>query len=319
MPARISEAVKSAVILQWFDGFARDTIAVNNDLSGGGVTNIISEWKKGLGSSVADDLREFVVALKKFGITPAQCASGCRVEKIMINLGVNEDGFEVFILEIYNRCKDLGLTPENIASQLRDLLEFSTSGVIPFSQIPNYIKEKADEKEKLEQEIKNLELKIGMLTLEQSDRESLRDQALQDERMTATELKSYSDLRTELRKAGIPIDEISKFANAVNGIRQYGYDVGKVISEFSESQSLKTRHKMLQDNVRLLQNESNYLGQKCSSLENTVNSHEKIISIFKDLDGMGFGLEELKLLWNTINEITVANNIPLIEAQRKVL
>ena len=80
MPARISEAVKSAVILQWFDGFARDTIAVNNDLSGGGVTNIISEWKKGLGSSVADDLREFVVALKKFGITPAQCASGCRVE-----------------------------------------------------------------------------------------------------------------------------------------------------------------------------------------------------------------------------------------------
>jgi len=135
--------------------------------------------------------------------------------------------------------------------------------------------------------------------------------------MTATELKSYSDLRTELRKAGIPIDEISKFANAVNGIRQYGYDVGKVISEFSESQSLKTRHKMLQDNVRLLQNESNYLGQKCSSLENTVNSHEKIISIFKDLDGMGFGLEELKLLWNTINEIAVANNIPLNEAQQK--
>jgi len=222
-----------------------------------------------------------------------------------------------FILEIYNRCKDLGLTPENIASQLRDLLEFSTSGVIPFLQIPNFIKEKADEKEKLEQEIKNLELKIGMLTLEQSDRESLRDQALQDERMTAAELKSYSDLRTELRKAGIPIDEISKFANAVNGIRQYGYDVGKVICEFSESQSLKTRHKMLQDNVRLLQNESNYLGQKCSSLENTVNSHEKIISIFKDLDGMGFGLEELKLLWNTINEIAVANNIPLNEAQQK--
>ena len=107
-----------------------------------------------MGSSVADDLRELAVALKKIGITPAQCASGCRVEKIMINLGVNEDGFEVFILEIYNRCKDLGLTPENIASQLRDLLEFSTSGVIPFSQIPNYVKQKVDEKEKLEKEVK---------------------------------------------------------------------------------------------------------------------------------------------------------------------
>src|SRR3954466_10991375 len=60
-----------------------------------------------------------------------------------------------------------------------------------------------------------------------------------------------------------------------------------------------------------------YQGQRCSSLENTVNSHEQIISIFKELEGMGFGLEELKLLWNTINEIAVANNIPLNEAQRK--
>ena len=51
----------------------------------------------------------------------------------------------------------------------------------------------------------------------------------------------------------------------VNGLRQYGYDVGKVISEFSESQSRETRRKMLQDSVRMLQNESNYLGQKCSS------------------------------------------------------
>src|ERR1051326_7334658 len=205
----------------------------------------------------------------------------------------------------------------NIASQLRDLLEFSTSGVIPFSQIPNYIKEKADEKEKLEQEIKNLELKIGMLTLEQSDRESLRDQALQDERMTAAELKSYLDLMTELRKAGIPIDEISKFAKAVNGIRELGYDVGKVIREFSDYESVETRRKMLQDSVKMLQNEFNHLSQKCSSLEIMVNSHEQIISLFKDLDGMGFGLEELKLLWNTINEIAVANNIPLNEAPQK--
>jgi len=55
-------------------------LAANNGLSAGGVTNIINEWKKGLGSLVADDLRELAVALKKIGITPAQCASGCRVE-----------------------------------------------------------------------------------------------------------------------------------------------------------------------------------------------------------------------------------------------
>jgi hypothetical protein len=61
-------------------GIARDTIAANNDLSGGGVKNIINGWKQGLGSSVADELRELAVALKKIGITPAQCALGSRVK-----------------------------------------------------------------------------------------------------------------------------------------------------------------------------------------------------------------------------------------------
>jgi DNA-binding transcriptional MerR regulator len=199
----------------------------------------------------------------------------------MINLGVKENGFEAFILEIYNRCKDLGLTPENISSHLKDLLDFSTTYAIPFSQIPNYVKQKTEEKQKLEEETKKLKGQIEMLTLEKSDRQFLRDQVLQDERMTATGLRWYSDIKAELRKYGIPVDDIPKFAKAVNGLRQYGYDVGKVISEFLESQSRETRHKMLQDSVRMLQNESNYLGQKCSSLENTVNSHEQIISIFK--------------------------------------
>jgi hypothetical protein len=81
MPTRISDVLKSAVIQQWLEGIARDTIAANNDLSGGGVTNIINEWKQGLGSSVADDLRELAVALKKIGITPAQCALGSRVKR----------------------------------------------------------------------------------------------------------------------------------------------------------------------------------------------------------------------------------------------
>jgi hypothetical protein len=65
--------------------------------------------------------------------------------------------------------------------------------------------------------------------------------------MTAADLKWYSNLKAELRKYDIPVDDISKFAKAVNGLREYGYDVNKVTSEFSESQSRETRYKILQD------------------------------------------------------------------------
>ena len=294
MPARLPDNIKSLVIQQWLKGKPRNDIAADNGLSDGAVTNIVNEWKHNLGFSLADDLRELAVTMKRIGVTASQCALGSRVAMIMLNMGIKEDDFESYILDIYNHCKNLGLPPENIASHLKDLLDFSTTN-IPFSQLPNYIKQNADEKEKLEKEVKKLKAQKEILNLQKSYSESVRDQALQDERMTATELKWHSDIKAELRKYGIPVDDIPKFAKAVNGLAEYGYDVVKIISEFSESQSRETRQKMLEDSVRMLQNEYNFLGQKCSSLEKTVNSHEQIISILKELEAMEFGPEGLKL------------------------
>jgi hypothetical protein len=254
--------------------------------------------------------------MKRVGVTASQCALGFRVAMIMLNMGVKEDDFESYILDIYNRCKNVGLPPENIASHLKDLVDFSTTN-IPFSQIPNYIKQKTEEKEKIEKDIKKLKAQIEILNLQKSYSESVRDQALQDERMTATELKSFSDLRVELRKYGIPVDDIPKFAKAVNGLKEYGYDVGKIISEFSDHESHVTRNQMLERSVKMLKNEVNYLGQQCSLAQNTLNSHSPTISALEELQVMGFGIKELKLLWHTINEILVANNIPLNEAQQK--
>jgi hypothetical protein len=200
---------------------------------------------------------------------------------------------------------------------LKDLVELSTTDAIPFSQIPNRIKQKADEKQKLGEEIKKLKAQKEILNLQKSYSESVRDQALHDERMTATELKSFSDIKAELRKYDIPVDDISKFAKAVNGIRQYGYDVGKVISEFLDHESHVTRHQMLEHSVKMLKGELNYLSQQCSFAQNTLNSHIPTISALKELETMGFGVKELKLLWHTINEIAAANNMPLYEAQQK--
>ncbi|MDQ3902035.1 MAG: hypothetical protein M3247_00070 [Thermoproteota archaeon] len=61
----------SLVIRQWLEGVQRDKIAGNNGLSAGAVTNMINEWRRGLGSAVIDDLRELGVIFRKAGITPA--------------------------------------------------------------------------------------------------------------------------------------------------------------------------------------------------------------------------------------------------------
>ena len=129
---------------------------------------------------------------------PLQCVLGFRIATIMFKVGVDEDDFESFILDVYNRCNDIGLSSENISVYLQDLIEFSRD-VLPLSKIEDYIKEKAEDKGKLEQGIEKLKVQTETLQQEKSDAESLRDTALQEERLTSSGLKWYSDLREELK------------------------------------------------------------------------------------------------------------------------
>ena len=59
------------------------------------------------------------------------------------------------------------------------------------------------------------------------------------------------------------------------------------------------------------------LNQECSKLEQLVDSYNQKLSLYNELQAIGFGLKELKLLRNTFNEIAYANNIPQDQAYQK--
>ena len=73
---------------------------------------------------------------------------------MMNRVGVGNDQLQSFLSDVYKRSVDLGLTPQNIASYLRDLLEFSNTLV--FSQIPAYLEQKKQEKDQLEKKVQEL-------------------------------------------------------------------------------------------------------------------------------------------------------------------
>ena len=70
----------------------------------------------------------------------------------MKKLGVNENEFKSFVREIYEYCKRYDLTPEHIASNLKELIKLSKD--VPFAKIPEYIKEKKNAITKLEEDSK---------------------------------------------------------------------------------------------------------------------------------------------------------------------
>jgi hypothetical protein len=151
MNPTIPANLRSTVIELYLQGVSRNGIASRTGLSQGAVSNIINEWKAGLGQPIANDLRELVVSLRKLRITAPKCASGLRVATLLQKLGVEEDDFASFISETYNQCTEIGLGPDKLAPNIKQLVELCQS--VPFSKISDYVTEKKSEKTKLEEDI----------------------------------------------------------------------------------------------------------------------------------------------------------------------
>jgi hypothetical protein len=62
--------------------------------------------------------------------------------------------------------------------------------------------------------------------------------------------------------------------------------------------------------VGSLHNERQYLEQKCSAYKEAELVHAHRISLYEELEKIGMGIKELKLLRHTVAEISTANKIP---------
>ncbi len=122
MRTPISQNIKTIVVQQWLAGKSRDSIARENGWSEGTVTNIIKEWRAGLGYPLAEELRELAVTLRKLRIDPSRCALGARVASVMNLLGYDEEELHEFMTVIYKNCLTLGIKPEKVAYNLKQIL-----------------------------------------------------------------------------------------------------------------------------------------------------------------------------------------------------
>jgi hypothetical protein len=320
MNYKIPENTRHSVIRLWLEGKSRKDIAVTCGLGEGTVSNIVSDWRRNLSYGDAEALRELGSNLKRTGIDAAQCAQGFKISIIIRKMGINKEAFESFISKVYERCQKVdggGLTPDKIGSYLEDLLEFSQdddnnngNNTIKLSEISHYIEQMKNEKRTLKQDIQNLQQQKKVSQQEASWSKELHDAALEDEKTTVAEIREYSNFKTELEKHGLSIeDDARKFVQVIHGIKQHGYDVDKVLSEYLDQEIKQIKRDLLINEVKGLEDTKTRLLSECSSLESQVNLHSQRLYIYDELKSMGFGLGELKIILNTIKEIAAEENV----------
>jgi hypothetical protein len=308
MPAAIPQMIKSRVIVQWLQGLSRDSIAHDNNISTGAVSNIINEWTNALGKYEADALRELAKSLKLAGLSPAQCAVGFRTMKILSEQGIDIETAEHFISDTYKKCKSVGVTPSEIVTHIDDLIKFSDQVRLP--EIEDYINQKTVKKAELEKGLQELTDQISTLQDQKSELEKSLNLALEQKRKATDEMKSYFDAKQELDKHKMSITEdTQKFAKTVKCIAEYGYEPKMVLAEFEDIQYLAHKRQALEIATDEMEKNLAKLNQHDYSLRQAINLHSENLSAYNELANIGFGSKELKRLLHTIIDITNSNGI----------
>ncbi|HEX2406394.1 MAG TPA: hypothetical protein VHJ38_04210, partial [Nitrososphaeraceae archaeon] len=312
LPVHISADIRSGVIRHWLMGDSRDEIASKFLISTGAVTNIVNEWRNNVSSFVADDLRELSLSLKKAQISPLECGTGLRIGKMMQRFGINEEQFEYFMTEIYNKCQLLEIAPEQIGKYLAETVNMSEI-VFP-SQIPNYINTKKVEIEELEKQIENKHETISQLNKDISNLEEKQESLIENNNISLDAINWYKDVKEEITSMGIPFDDVSFFVDCLRGIRNQGYDVNKIVTKSSELINFSKFMENQEEIKRIKINEIEQLKNTQKELEKQIDFIQLKLSINEELKNIGMGFKELKTIYNTIIEISKVNNISPKEA-----
>lgn len=165
-------------------GDRRAKIASDNSISEGSVTNIVSDFNKGLADSDSESFREFALESRKQGLTLSELGPSLRLYNYIKKLGANQDQMESLITNLTHFAK-----PEKVIDIANQVAQLSRSESIPLQDLENHLKQKEDERQRLEEEIKHKRV------------------ILESTNVDVQTLNQYTHLKEELSKHGLSTED----------------------------------------------------------------------------------------------------------------
>ena len=285
MPAAIDTQVKKQVINQWLSGDSRDRIAADNNIGAGTVSNIINEWKKGIKDSDYESIRELAVFSKKEGLNLSELASRFRLYNYIIKLGANEDNIESFIANCMNGANSL--PPEKIIDLTNQLFDIAKSESISPDEVPDLIKQKLEEKQRLEEQIQE----AGAI--------------LQSKNVDIETINEFVRLKEHLTKYNLSLEDPTRLLSILQTIKQIGYEPQKIVAVFASMKSLRQKERQLKNN--------------CKMFERRAERYQHILPSSEQFVSFGIGIDPLITFNILVTETAETCNVPISTAAFRVI
>jgi vacuolar-type H+-ATPase subunit I/STV1 len=228
MPAAIDESIKRKVIQQWISAESRDKIAEDNNIGAGTVTSIVSNYKAGLETLDFDSIRQLSIEIRKQGLSWSDLASHFRLYNYFIKSGAAEDKIESFIDMVHST----DISPEKVIELVNQFFNISKSESIPHDQVSGYINKKLEEKQKIDEQIKEA------------------DALLQSEKVNIETLNEHIQLNEELKKYRLSSKDIHKLLNLLVAAKEYRYSPGKIVAKLRNLKHLENKENRLKSQLK---------------------------------------------------------------------
>jgi len=150
MPPLTDERTRGNVVSVWILGFPRDTIAEHTGIGAGTVSSIIANYKVGLDDLDFDSIRQLAVEARQNGLSLSELASHFRLYNYFTKSGASENAIESFITKVSSN----NIPTEIVIELVYQLHEISKQESIPLNQVPVHIKQRLEQKQKIDEEIK---------------------------------------------------------------------------------------------------------------------------------------------------------------------
>jgi hypothetical protein len=275
MPAPIDEVIKRRVIQEWLSGEARNKIAIDNNIGSGTVSSIVNNYKISLDNLDLDSFRGLMVEAKKRSMTPNDLASYFRLYNYFRSSGAAEEDIESFIVNITTS----GLLPEKVLVCVNQLFAVSGEQSIPPDQVSSYIQQKLEEKQKIEEQIKEA------------------DAILQSKNVSIETINEHMKLNEKLNEYNLSFQDIDKLLNVLVNANEYGFDGKKIVGKLKK--------------IQRLQNKEDRLKHHCKVLSEQVKECNKILPLAQKIVAMNINISELLAFDTAVNQIAREYNLPI--------
>ena len=146
---------------------------------------------------------------------------------------------------------------------MNQLFAVSREQSIPLDQVPNYIKEKLQEKKKIDEQIKEAEV------------------ILQSKNVSIETINEHVKLNEKLNEYNLSFEDIDKLLNVLVNAKENGFDGKKIVAKLKKV-------KRLQNKEEKLKNHCEVLSEQVKKCNNVLPLAQKIVDLNIDIKQLWF-------------------------------